>query len=121
MATHRTHNSHQAVEIAEIDLINSESVIIDLSAFRRAPVAWDDGGVSWTIGSSGAAVSVKVEHSLMPEGFDDEKYWSEDENSPFRKGSEGNEHHRVQRIKFTASSGNPTIVVSSNAPFKVVI
>ena len=120
MASVTRHTSHQAISIAEIDLDLNEVAVVDLDHLRNAKVRWDDGGVSWTINAQndGDNISVKVEHSLMPEG-DDAKYWVEDFESPFTKATQGNEHFRVQRIRFTATSGDITVVVASASKFQV--
>ena len=117
MATITKHQSSQALAIAQIEMEAGDVVTINLSAPIHSRVSWENGGVSWTINSA-TAFSVKVEHSLMPTG-DDERFWTEDFDSPFASGAEGNEHFRVQRVRFTAASGTPTVVVASNARFEV--
>ena len=118
MATVTRHTSAQALDIAAIDFEAGDIVIVDLTARRLAKADWENGGVSWTINSA-TAFNVKVEHSLMPRGNDDAKYWTEDSDSPYTSNAEGNEHFRVQRIRFTAMSGSPTVVVSSDGKFTV--
>jgi len=120
MATYTTHETHQARNVSAVEMDEGDVLIIDLATPRLAPVPWYDGGVSWTINSSGTH-SVKVEHSLMPTGFDDDKYWTEDGDSPFSASAEGSEHFRVQRIRFTATKGSPTIVVASATKYEVIV
>ena len=121
MATIRRAQSNQALDIAVIDMTQSESVTVSFESNTGSKVVWDDGGISWTINptTAGNSVSVAVEHSLLGEG-DDAKYWTPDSESPFSGGSEGNEHFRVQRVRFTATTGQATVVVASGAKFRVL-
>lgn len=111
--------SAQGRVINVIDLNQGDVAIVDLHESVHAPVPWGNGGVSWTINHANA-FSCKVEHSLLPAGYDDEKHWVEDSQSPFSKGngSEGNEYNRVQRIRFTAVTGACCVVVSSGSKFR---
>ena len=119
MATVTRHQSAQSLNVTAIDFEAGDIVTVDLRDRRHASVNWENGGVSWTINSA-TAFNVKVEHSLMPSG-DDAKYWTEDSDSPYTANAEGNEHFRVQRIRFTAMSGTPTVVVASNSKYKVLV
>jgi len=121
MAFSRGHSSHQSLQIAEITFEQGESVIVDFSAARGAAVDWVNGGVSWTINTNGTDFEMSVDHSLMPAGFNEDRHWTPDRNSPFDEPTEGNEHNRIQRLRFTADLGAPTVIICSNSKFEVVI
>jgi len=119
MATVTRLSSAQSLSIAKILMDEGDRAVINLHSPRQARVDWDDGGVSWTI--AGSSVSVEVDHSLMPAGNDADDDWVPDALSPFQGGSDGNEHYRIQRIRFHAKKGTPTVIVSSNAKFEVAV
>ena len=120
MATHTVSSSYQSLQVSEIALEEGENAIVNLGETRSASVRWDDGGVSWTINptTAGESISVKIEHSLTASG-DDGKYWVDDLDSPTTASLDGNEHYRVQRIRFTATTGDITVIVASNSRFEV--
>ena len=106
-----------------VDLDAGEIVTFDLTYKTNPPVMWENGGVSWTVKptTEGGSFNCKVEHSLMPKGYDQPKYWTEDEDSPYTSEVEGNEHFRVQRVRFTATTGNITVVLSTNTRNEVQV
>lgn len=120
MATVNKISSAQSISVYEIILDSErEQAVIDLTAARNAAVDWLNGGLSWTINEPNGDFEVEVEHSLMPSGYDGSQYWTPDAESPFTEPAEGNEHNRIQRIRFTNVSGQPVIVVASNANITV--
>ena len=120
MATRTTRQGHQSLSIEELHIPAGESVTVAFAEARHARVDWHDGGVTWTINPerAGESFSCAVEHSLSPSG--DEAYlWVPDEESPFSEPSDGVEEYRMERVRFTAESGDVVVVVATASKVRV--
>lgn len=105
----------QGLDTIAASLATNETLTIAFADARDARVPWGDGGVSWTVEpeTDGNAIAGNVQHSLLPEG----DYWSHDPESPFDGPIQGNEEHRIERIRFTNTGAN-AIVVTLNSGSK---
>ena len=120
----KTTQSHQAIQVMAVEIPAEDVAVFNLASHTGARVAWDNGGISWTIVEKDEASNsweVTVEHSLMPEG-DDHGYWASDPDSPFSAKAEGSEFSRISRIRFTNVAGSDPVVViiASSAKFALV-
>lgn len=83
----------------------------------QAAMHWGRAGLSWILKPSEGA-SVQVEHSLQASGDDD---WIDDQSRdhPFTEDTEGEEGHRIQRVRFSPTGAGCLVTVLASAPFSV--
>ncbi|MCY4470306.1 MAG: hypothetical protein OXC08_16450 [Thiotrichales bacterium] len=106
------------------NLAAGETVVVSYAAARSAGVAWDKGGVTWTINpvdEDNGDFSVAVAHTLVPAHAPNaEDYWVPDAESPFDEASDGAEEYRHERTRFV-NAGPDAVHVVIASPSKISV